>query len=242
MRNAIACVDDEELFGTALARALRGLGWSAEWFGSAADALLVARDRYVCILLDWVWPEQTGAGLCRAFRVRAPDTGIIVLTGCETPSEMLSAFQSGADDFVSKMRGVAEIDARLRNVVWRRQRSPAEPSAPCAESVRVDLLKQCVHVGAEIVDLSPAETRALALLVAHQTRHASGPSEPVSKTEMIGAVFSTRPADPGNSLRVLVFRLRQKLRDHGLTVEQTPHGYFLRGQMLKRQSDVASGT
>jgi DNA-binding response OmpR family regulator len=85
--------------------------------GDAARRALTAVDGPCIALLDWMMPGTTGPEICRA--IRAGDLGhyvyLIMITAREGEEDITEALAAGADDFIRKPCGVAELLARVRN-------------------------------------------------------------------------------------------------------------------------------
>ena len=125
----ILIVDDHreirELVGRALAK--DGFRVSAAADGRAMRKVL-ADARIDLILLDLMLPGEDGLSLCRELRA-ASDVPIIMLTAKGDEIDRVVGLEMGADDYVPKPFGGRELIARIRAVLRRGRREPAQPGA-----------------------------------------------------------------------------------------------------------------
>lgn len=93
--------------------------WSFETIsvrdGAQAWEIFQRGEPFDIAILDWMMPEFTGLELCRKFRdERKNDIHIILLTAKTSKSDMMQAFEAGADDFVTKPFDPLELGSRLK--------------------------------------------------------------------------------------------------------------------------------
>ena len=158
----ILIVDDELQILRALRTALRGAGYEVDCAASGEEALVKLASRPPDgVILDLVLPDITGADVCRELR-RFSTIPIVILSAVGDEHEKVAALDAGADDYVTKPFGVAELLARLRASL-RRALPDSEPIVRVGDLV-VDLEKSSVTVGARPVELTRTEFALLALL------------------------------------------------------------------------------
>ncbi len=85
--------------------------------GDDAREVLAAFDAPCIAVLDWMMPGATGIEVCKALRKTATNRYIyiIVITSRDGEEDITEALAAGADDFIRKPCGVAELFARVRN-------------------------------------------------------------------------------------------------------------------------------
>jgi two-component system, OmpR family, KDP operon response regulator KdpE len=158
----ILIVDDEPQIVRALRTALRGAGYEVESAASGEEALVKLASRPPDgVILDLVLPDLSGADVCRELR-RFSSIPVVILSAVGDEHEKVAALDAGADDYVTKPFGIAELLARLRASLRRVQPS-GEPIVRVGELV-VDLEKSSVTVGARSVELTRTEFALLAVL------------------------------------------------------------------------------
>ena len=151
----ILVVEDEPAIALALEDDLRFEGHDVEVTGEGAVAIARAREgRFDLVLLDIMLIGKDGLDVCRELRRTGVTTPIIMLTARTQEAEKVLAFESGADDYVTKPFGPRELRARIAAVLRRANQDQAAPQA--------DAL---LRVGDAEVDLIPCppENRVLRL-------------------------------------------------------------------------------
>ncbi|MBK8263308.1 MAG: response regulator transcription factor [Nannocystis sp.] len=114
----VLIADDDPISATILASLLERAGHTCQIVHDGAAAWQIARrdDAPRILFLDWMMPELDGLDLCRRVRAQArPDyTYIAILSVRNKQRDITLAFQSGADDFITKPYQAEEVLARLR--------------------------------------------------------------------------------------------------------------------------------
>jgi len=134
----VLIVDDEPAVTTVLSAQLRNAGWEPRQASSADEALRMAReDPPEVILMDVLMPGTSGYEATRRLKQdpRTASIPVILLTGLSGIEDKLNGLNAGADEFLSKPVGVAELIVRLRTMVRLRRfeeelRVREVPSAP----------------------------------------------------------------------------------------------------------------
>lgn len=180
------------------------------------------------VILDLGLPDADGSVVIRRVR-REATTPIVVLSARDREDAKVSALEQGADDFVTKPFGAAELVARLRAVLRR----AAGPAAGPAGILRLDILvvdveHHAVSVGDTPIHLTPREFEVLKVLVAHAGRL-------VTHGRLLRAVWGTAYADEAHYVHVYVSQIRRKIaaadpegRLHGLILAEPGVGYRVR--------------
>jgi two-component system KDP operon response regulator KdpE len=210
----VLVVDDEPQIRRALALNLGARGYEVFEASSGERALtLAATEHPDIVLLDLGLPGMDGIMVIEAIRgwSRVP---IIVLTVRDDERSKVQALDAGADDYVTKPFGMAELLARLRAVARRAPEGAPEPTEVVATDFRLDLpghrafVRRRAGVTGAIdeaeVRLTPTEWG----IVDHLVRF---PGRLITYRQMMTAVWgSTYDADP-NLLRVHMAHIRRKL-------------------------------
>jgi DNA-binding response OmpR family regulator len=115
------------------------------------------------IVLDMMLPKQSGLDVIRAVRSDDPDTSIVVLSAKDQEADKVLALSLGADDYVSKPFGLAELVARIRAALRRRRKAPA----PTTGNVVLDVDTRLITVGGRRIDATAREFDLLRYLVEH---------------------------------------------------------------------------
>ena len=131
---------------------------------------------------------------------------VIVLTVRDDERSKVQALEAGADDYVTKPFGMAELVARVRAVLRRNPDAPDEPAEVATASFRLDLAAHRAFAGPDMAEvrLTPTEWG----IVGHLVRN---PHRLVTYRQLVTAVWGpTYDPDP-NLLRVHMGHIRRKL-------------------------------
>ena len=208
-------VEDDPGIATQLVRGLERAGYTADSVALGADAL--RRPPSDVVLLDLGLPDIDGVDVCRQLR-QASGTAIIVVTARGEEADRVLALDEGADDYLVKPFGLAELLARIRAVLRRGQRPGSELLRHGALSV--DLRTRKVSVEGTDVALTPKEFAILECLV-------SDPGRLVSRQEIVERAWDEHWYGPTKVLDVHLAALRRKLGDPALIETVYGHGFRL---------------
>jgi two-component system KDP operon response regulator KdpE len=198
-------VEDDEETRRVLVRALTGHGYGIV---EAADGR-TALERWEArrpdlVLLDLGLPDIEGIRLVRRFR-RDAATPIVILSARFEEREKVEALDQGADDYVTKPVGMAELDARLR-VALRHAAGPAADTEGrlSAGPLILDVGQHRATVEGRPLDLTPREFEILRVLLTHQGRL-------VTKGRLLRAVWGEAYQEEAGYVYVHISQMRRKL-------------------------------
>ncbi|MCM8613424.1 two-component system response regulator KdpE [Accumulibacter sp.] len=158
------------------------------------------------VVLDLGLPDGDGVDFIRDLRAWS-DIPIIVLSARTTEADKVGALDSGADDYLTKPFGAAELLARVRAQLRRRSSATGSGSTVVEFGrMRVDLGKRLVERAGEPVHLTPIEYRLLAFLVTH-------PDSVLTHRQLLKAVWGPSHAEDSHYIRVYMGLLRKKIED-----------------------------
>lgn len=201
----VLVVDDDDALLRALRISLSARGYRVETARSGAEGLQrAAAAPPEVVVLDLGLPDLDGLEVCR--RIRAwSDVPIIVLSAAGAEARKVAALDGGADDYVTKPFGLAELDARLRVAIRHRPRG-AEGVETVVRSgtLEVDLPGRVARIQGRPVDLTAREFDLLAYLARHAGKVCT---HRMILTEVWGPAYGTEV----HYLRVYANRLRKKL-------------------------------
>jgi DNA-binding response OmpR family regulator len=216
---SVLVVEDDPGIATQLVRGLERAGYTADSVAMGAEAL--RRPPSDVVLLDLGLPDVDGMDVCRRLRADS-DAAIIVVTARGEEADRVLALDEGADDYLVKPFGLAELLARIRAVLRRGQR-PAGGAA--AEVLRhgpltVDLRTRKVTMSGLEVALTPKEFAILECL-------ATDPGRLISRQEIVERAWDEHWYGPTKVLDVHLAALRRKLGDPALIETVYGHGFRL---------------
>ena len=202
----VLVVDDDPQIRRALRINLAAHGYDVLLAADGAAALRAAVDGHPdVVVLDLGLPDLDGVEVIEGLRGWT-GVPVIVLTARSGGAETVRALDAGADDYVTKPFGMAELLARLRAAV-RRAAVASVDGEPVVDAgdFRVDLAaKRVVRADGTEVHLTPTEWGVLELLVRHRGKL-------VGQRELLRAVWGPNYGTETNYLRVYLAQLRRKL-------------------------------
>jgi len=211
---SVLVVEDDIGIATQLVRGLTRGGYRVEHVTTGGAAL--AHAAVDVVLLDLELPDGDGVHICRKLRERSA-VAIIVVTAFGEEADRVSALDAGADDYLVKPFGLAELQARIRAVL-RRVRPGGEviKHGP----LTVDLRTKKAMVDGKDVPLTPKEFDILECL-------ALDPGRVVGRQEVLESAWDSHWYGPTKVLDVHVAALRRKLGVPGLIETVYGRGFRL---------------
>ena len=206
----ILVIEDEASLTTLLQYNLESHGYRVAAVESGASATgAIAESRPDLVLLDWMLPGVSGIEICRRIR-RAPETHdlpVILLTARGEESDRIRGLDCGADDYVIKPFGIAELIARVGAVLRRARPTNAAQSLASGDIV-MDLASHRVSRNGRSIQLGPTEYRLLRHFMEH-------PGRVLSREHLLEAVWGRAVHIEQRTVDVHVRRLRQALNGDG---------------------------
>jgi two-component system KDP operon response regulator KdpE len=171
---------------------------------TGAEGLRIATLKVVdMIIIDLGLPDMDGAELVQ--RVRSWSTvPIIVLSVRSSEEEKVRLLELGADDYVVKPFGMAELLARARAAMRRHTRGTIGEPVVKAGPLAIDLARRVVSLDGSEVQLSPKEYRLLQVLAQHA-------GNVVTHQHLLKEVWGLTHVNDGHYLRILVRKIRSKI-------------------------------
>jgi two-component system OmpR family response regulator len=218
----ILVVDDESSITDALCTALRYEGFDARDAGSGRAARRVIDDfSPELIVLDVMLPDTDGFTLARELRTDGHDVPIIFLTARDDTNDKLAGLDLG-DDYVTKPFSLAEIVARVGNVL-RRTKGPEDHAILRFEDVVLNEDTHEVRRAGDRIVLTRTEFALLSFFMRN-------PRRVLSKHQIIDAVWANDATIDPNVVETYVSYLRKKLGTNRPQLIQTIRlvGYALK--------------
>ena len=151
-------IEDEPVIRRLLRTSLGANGFHVIEAGTGHDGIAeIVSQKPEVVLLDLGLPDMDGLAIIEKMRSGGDKTPIIVLSSRGEERAKVAALEAGADDYVTKPFGIAELIARIRMAL--RHRVQVQGADPVFESgsLRVDLVRRLVMVDSAEVKLSPKE-------------------------------------------------------------------------------------
>jgi two-component system KDP operon response regulator KdpE len=177
------------------------------------------------LILDLGLPDRDGIEVLKELRAWN-SLPVIVLSARGFEQAKVDALEAGADDYLTKPFGAAELQARIKVALRHARRGVASASDLFKyNGLTVDREKRVVTVDGAEVHLTPTEYKLLATLVQYA-------GKVVTHGQLLREVWGKRSSDQGHYLRIYMQHLRQKLGDDALNprfiITETGIGYRLR--------------
>ena len=206
MNARILLIEDDQQIRRFLRQALEANECTVQEAACLRDGeRLLAEASPELILLDLGLPDGDGLDFITKARSWC-DCPIIVISARHHESIKVKALTSGADDYLTKPFGMAELQARL-NIHLRRWRGllpGREGLLHCGSEVEIDLDGQLVRRAGELVSLTPNERKLLFAL-------ARQPDRLLTQKQLLLAIWGPTHESDGHYLRIAMAKLRQKL-------------------------------
>jgi DNA-binding response OmpR family regulator len=211
----VLIVEDDPGIAGSLDRGLTRAGYVTETAGTVEQARTA--EAYDVVLLDLGLPDGDGIDLCLDLRRRS-DAAILVITARGEEPDRVAALDAGADDYIVKPFGFAELTARIRAVL-RRSRI-TDTHLLRHGRLRIDTRTHQVTLGEQEIPLTPTEFDILECL-------AADPGRTVARQEIIERVWNTHWYGPTRVLDVHIAALRRKLGDPAAILTVYARGFRL---------------
>ncbi len=156
------------------------------------------------IVLDLMLPKRSGLDVIRDLRQDDPDTPILVLSSKDQEGDKVLALSLGADDYVTKPFGVAELIARIRAALRRRRRPSPSSAATRFGDVTIDVDGRRILVGGHAIDATAREFDLLTFFFRH-------PGVAFTREQLMQQVWGPDHYGTTRTVDNFVARLRSKI-------------------------------
>jgi two-component system KDP operon response regulator KdpE len=200
----VLVVEDEQAIRRFVRAALEGEGCRVHEADTVRRGLLEAGTRKPdLVILDLGLPDGDGVDFIRDLRAWS-STPVLVLSARIEEYDKVAALDAGADDYLVKPFGVAELLARVRAVCRRYAREPGGAAVVTFGEVSVDLERRQVARDDQPVHVTPIEFRLLATLI-------TKPGKVLTHRQLLQEVWGPAYVERSHYLRIHMGHLRQKL-------------------------------
>jgi DNA-binding response OmpR family regulator len=203
---SILVVDDESSLRDTLTHSFSREGHSVSAVADGAAAIeRASSDAFDVVLLDVaLGPGPNGYDVCRTLRAQRNMVPIIMLTALDSEADAVQGLEAGADDYVTKPFGLAELRSRIRAVL--RRSGPRHPGNEQLSigGVTLDRVQREVTVRGENVRLTFSEFELLACLM-------SEPGHLFNRQELLRTIWGDSAFRDPRAIDVHIRHLREKL-------------------------------
>ncbi len=202
----ILVVNDEASLRETLTRSFTREGHTVEAVSTGAEAIeRTGEQPFDVVLLDVaLGTGPNGYEVCRTLRAQRNVVPIIMLTALDTEADAVQGLEAGADDYVTKPFGLAELRSRVRAVLRRSGPRASNRDVLAAGGVTLDRSRREVTVGERPVRLTFSEFELLAQLM-------SEPGRLLNRQELLRAIWGDSAYRDPRAIDVHIRHLREKL-------------------------------
>jgi len=201
-------VEDEFEIQSFLKRSLMEAGYQVD---AAADARtaerLASEGKYDLLVVDLGLPDMDGFALIQRLRQVGVTAPVLILSARRSVDDRVRGLEQGGDDYLTKPFALAELLARLRNLVKRNAPS-GEVTRLKVMDLELDLLRREARRGGEVLQLTPQEFTLLEYLCRN-------PGRVVTRSMILDKVWGMRIQPDTNVVDVHIYRLRGKVDGSG---------------------------
>ncbi len=202
-------VEDEPEIQSFLARSLGEAGYQVEAAldGGSAEQLAIEGHHDV-LIVDLGLPDMDGITLILRLRQRGVTAPVLILSARRTIDDRVRGLEQGGDDYLTKPFALAELLARLRNLLKRHSPTAAETTRLRVLDLELNLLRREASRGDERLQLTQQEFVLLEYLCRNAGRV-------VTRSMILDQVWGMRIQPDTNVVDVHIYRLRGKVDTQG---------------------------
>lgn len=217
----VLVIDDEIQIRRLLRLTLETAGWKVGEAETGASGLSeAAYFRPDCVILDLGLPDLPGMEVLKRLREWS-QTPVLILSVHDDPLDKVQALEAGADDYVTKPFDAAELVARCRAIMRRREIREENPVFE-AGSLTIDFAARSVNVKGQVVDFTATEYALLRLLALNAGRV-------MTHSQILRQIWGPKAEEQRQYLRVYIAAIRRKAGDSLNIKTESGIGYRLVG-------------
>ncbi|HWV41956.1 response regulator [Pseudorhodoplanes sp.] len=200
----VLVIDDEAQIRRFLRAGLELDGYTVHEAESGQTGLRIATMRSIdLVILDLAMPDMDGSDVLERLRSWS-NVPVIVLSVRSSEDEKVRLLELGADDYVVKPFGMAELLARAKAALRRHRRGESGESVITIEHLTIDFAARRVTANGKRLSLTPKEYRVLQILAQHA-------GKVVTHQRLLSEVWGQWHVHDTHYLRIFVRKLRQKI-------------------------------
>ena len=202
-------VEDDAAIREFLDRSLTEAGYQVDTAQNAAEAERHAVEGiHDALIVDLNLPDMDGMDLIARLRAQGSSAPVLILSARRSVDDRVRGLEQGGDDYLTKPFALAELLARLRNLLRRSGQSGAETTRLRVADLELDLVGREARRGGELLQLTPQEFSLLEYLCRNAGRV-------VTRTMILDHVWRMRIDTATNVVDVHIYRLRSKVDADG---------------------------
>jgi two-component system OmpR family response regulator len=199
----VLLVEDDQMIASAMLHALRAANYATDHVTDGPAALTAAQSQhYDVVLLDLGLPKRDGLEVLRGIRSASNAVPVLIVSARDAVETRIAGLDLGADDYVLKPFDMAELLARMRAVI-RRKQGHASSTLDCGP-LTLNLTTREVSLRGELVRLSAREFSVMEALLIR-------PGAILSRQELEDRIYGWHHEVESNAIEFLIHGLRKKL-------------------------------
>ncbi|MCI9419914.1 MAG: response regulator transcription factor [Eubacterium sp.] len=217
-------IEDDETIAVAVKEYLSQKGYVVSLFGTLESGKKALEHHIPSIaLIDWNMPDGEGNSLCRWIRSRWKELPVILLTVRDDTRDIISGFEYGADDYVTKPFELEILYSRI-HALMRRAGNVQSQYLSCS-SISMDKNKMAVFCDEEEITVSQTEYQLLQLLMENKGKI-------VTRERLLAQIWDNNGNYVNdNTLTVTMKRLREKLHHPSCLKTVRSFGYRMEDEI-----------
>jgi len=218
--NKILFVDDEKDLCEILQFNLESEGFAIDIAHSGEEALKKNLEDFDLVLLDVMMSGISGFKAAHIIRnEKKLTTPIIFLTAKGEENDILTGFNVGGDDYITKPFSIKEVVARIKAILKRGTAEKEEKNQIVFGSLKIDLNKKSFQIDGENINLTRKEFEILSLLLKNVGQY-------ISREEILSRIWHEDVIVTERNVDVNIARLRKKIGDYGSYIKgKSGYGY-----------------
>ena len=202
-------VEDEPEIQDFLEQPLADAGYEVDIAKDGRTAIQFASgNKYDVLIVDLGLPDQDGIDLILQLRRSGISSPVLILSARRSVDDRVKGLEQGGDDYLTKPFALAELLARLRNLLRRNLPTSEEATRLRVLDLELDFISRRASRGEEVLNLSPQEFVLLTYLCRHAGRV-------VTRSMLLSEVWGMRFQPNTNVVDVHIYRLRGKVDTEG---------------------------
>ncbi len=214
MKKRILLIEDDQNLGFIIQNQLQQHGFDVEWCkdGESGKNSFFKNSPALC-LLDIMLPKSDGFDLAKKFRFKDQNTPILFLTARDMQEDKLKAFQSGADDYITKPFSMEELVYRINVFLKRSGNSDysIEQKNYSYKNLKVDFKNNLLQLNDKAYRLTEKEKELLKILIENKDRI-------LKREEILLNIWGDDDYFKGRSLDVFISKIRKYLEASSINI------------------------
>lgn len=209
----ILLIEDEDNIRKMVAYDLKCAGYEVDESKDGKDALnKISVNEYDLMIIDWQIPYISGIEIVNTVRSQKKDAVLFMMTARDDEEDILYAFETGVDDYITKPFSPRELVARV-NAHLKRKNKKNDNELTLGD-IRISLQRRCVHVKDEEISLTKKEFDLLEYMLKNK-------GIVMSRDNILNDIWGFDYDGDTRIVDVHIFKLRNKLSGCNVSILST---------------------